>query len=208
MLAELIEVKIDLANHNGDTALHVACAGHLTPAVMTLLTFSASVECKNKIGQTPAFTACMAGDEQILRLLLYCEADVKQNLMDDYDKDGNSLLMVAVQSINCTKQLVEFLLSLKSNLRTSNCQGNNVLHLFQSKCNPEIIDLIIDQDQSLLLKNNCNKEQPLHIAAKHGNKDSAFVFIERFVIFTDIRKLYFSSLFTEEPVWKQGTTMT
>ena len=189
MLAELIEVKMDLANHNGDTALHMACAGHLTPAAITLLAFSASLDCKNKIGYTPAFTACMAGDEQILRLLLYNGTDMKQDLINDHDKDGNSLLMVAVQSTNCTKQLVEFLLSLKLNLCTSNCQGNNVLHLFQSKCNPEIIDLIIDQDQSILHKNNCNKEQPLHIAAKHGNKDSAFVFIERFVIFTDIRKL-------------------
>ena len=180
MLTELIDVKINLANYSGDTALHMACAGHMIPAVITLLAFGADTNSKNKNGHTPAFTACMVGDEQILRLLLCCGTDLKQTLINDHDKDGNSLLMVAVQSTDCTIELVQFLLSLKSNLHTSNSQGNNVLHLFQSKCNPEIINLIIDQDQSLLHKNNCNKEQPLHIAAKHGNKDSAFIFTERF----------------------------
>lgn len=43
----------------------------------------------------------------------------------------------------------------------------------------EIIDLMIDQNQSLLHMNNCNKETPPHIAAKLGKKDSAFIFIER-----------------------------
>lgn len=189
-----MEIKINLANHNGDTALHVACASHLTPAVITLLAFGASVNCRNKIGHTPVFTACMVGDEQVLKLLLHCGPNVKKNVLNDHDKNGNSLLMVAVQSTDCTKELVEFLLSLKSDLHTCNHQGNNVLHLFSSKCNPEIIDLIIDQEQSLLHKNNCNKEQPLHIAAKHGNKDIAFIFIERLIKHHVIRRFFINIL--------------
>lgn len=179
MLVRVEEIKINLANCNGETALHVACAGHMTPIVTTLLSFGADVRCKNKIGHTPVFKACMFGDEEVLKLLLDDKPHLKQNLINDRDKDGNSPLMVAIQSTDCTKELVEFLLSLKSDLHVCNYQGNNVLHLFPSKCNLEIIELIIDQNHSLLHKNNCNKEQPLHIAAKHGNKDSVFLLIER-----------------------------
>lgn len=179
VLAEVKKVKIDLANHNGDTALHIACADHLKLAVTTLLTCGASVQCKNKIGHTPVFTACMFGDEQMLHLLLCHVPDLIENLVNDLDKDGNSPLMVAAQSMHCTKEVVELLLSLKSNLHVYNNQGNNVLHLSVSQCNKEIVELITDQDQSLLHKNNCRKEQPLHIAAKNGNKDNVFLLIER-----------------------------
>ena len=181
MLAEIKEVKIDLANHNGDTALHIACANHFKPAVTTLLAYGASVECKNKIGHTPVFTACMFGNEQILHLLLCHVPNLTENLVNDLDKDGNSPLMVAAHSIHCTKEVIELLLSIKSNLHVCNNQGNNVLHLSASQRNSEIIELIIDQDQSLLHVNNCHKEQPLHIAAKDGNKDNVFILIERYI---------------------------
>ena len=179
VLVQVEEVEINLANFNGETALHVACADHMIPIVTTLLSFGADVSCKNKIGHTPVFKACMSGDEEMLKLLLDDKPHLKQNLINDRDKDGNSPLMVAIQSDDCTKELVEFLLSLKSDLHVCNYQGNNTLHLVPSKCNLEIIELIIDQNHSLLHKNNCNKEQPLHIVAKHGNKDSVFLFIER-----------------------------
>lgn len=179
MLAELKETEIDLANHDGETALHVACAAHSKQAVSTLLAYGASVDYKNKIGHTPVFTACMVGDEQILKLLLSHNPHLIQTLINDHDKVDNSPLMVAVQSPHCTKELIELLLLLRSNLYTCNHQGNSALHLFPSKCDPEIIELILDKDQSLLHINNCNKEQPLHIAAKHGNKDIVFLLIER-----------------------------
>ena len=179
MLVQVKEVEINLTNYNGETALHVACTSHMAPIVTTLLAYGANINCKDKVGHTPVFKACMFGDEQVLKLLLGHNPHLKQNLINDHDKDGNSPLMVTIQSTDCTKELVEYLLSLKSDLHVCNYQGNNVLHLFPSKCNLEIIELILDRDQSLLHKNNCNKEQPLHISAKHGNKDSVFLLIER-----------------------------
>lgn len=176
MLTNVAKIDVDLANYNGDTALHIACASHMRSAVIILLALGASVECRNKTGHTPVFTACMFGDIQILQLLLY---NSKHNFINDHDKDGNSPLMAAIQSSDCTKELVEFLLSLNPDLQMCNHQGNNVLHLFSSECDSEILELIINQDQSLLHKNNCNKEQPLHVAAKHGNKDSVFILIEK-----------------------------
>ena len=180
MLVQVKQVEIDLANYDGETALHVACTGHLAPAVITLLSYGARVNCKNKFGYTPVFTACMVGDEEVLKLLLDHAPHLKQSLINDHDKDGSSPLMVAIQSKDCTIELVKFLLSLESDLNRSNYQGNNVLHLFPSKCDPEIIELILDHNQSLLNKSNCNKEQPLHIAARHDDVNIAFLLIEKF----------------------------
>ena len=180
MLVQVKQVEIDLANYDGETALHVACTGHLAPAVTTLLSYGARVNCKNKFGYTPVFTACMVGDEKVLKLLLDHAPHLKQSLINDHDKDGSSPLMVAIQSKDCTIELVKFLLSLESDLNRSNYQGNNVLHLFPSKCDPEIIELILDHNQSLLNKSNCNKEQPLHIAARHDDVNITFLLIEKF----------------------------
>ena len=179
MLAERNQTNIHLTNQDGDTALHVACAKHLKQAIPILLACNASVILKNRSGHTPIFTACKYGDSEILRLLLSHEHYHIKKLINDCDGDGNSPLMVAVQSTYCSKEVVELLLLLKSNLHARNNQGNNLLHLFTAHTDPEIGNLIIDQDQSLLHGKNRSRDQPLHIVAAIGHKDLAFLFIER-----------------------------
>jgi len=179
MLAERNQTDIHITNQNGDTALHVACTQHLKEAIPILLACNASIVLKNSSGHTPIFTACKHGDSQILKLLLSHDHSHTKKLINDCDEDGNSPLMVAVQSTHCSKEVVELLLMLKSNLHVRNGQGNNVLHLFTPHTDPEIGNLIIDQDQSLLHGKNCSRNQPLHVAAANGHKDLAFLFIER-----------------------------
>ena len=179
MLAERNQTNIHLTNQNGDTALHVACAQHLKEAIPILLACNASVLQKNNSGHTPIFIACKYGDSQILWLLLSHEHCHIKKLINDCDEDGNSPLMVAVQSTYCSKEVVELLLMLKSNLHIRNSQGNNLLHLFTPHTDPEVGILIIDRDQSLLHDKNCSRDQPLHVAAANGLKDLAFLFIER-----------------------------
>jgi len=179
MLAERKQTNIHVTNQNGDTALHTACVQDLKQAVSVLLACDAVVTLKNNMGYTPVFTACMYGDVEILKLLLRHEQYIVKRLINDCDEDGNSPLMVAVQSTHCSKQVVELLLLLKSNLHIRNTQGNNLLHLFTPQTDPEIGNLIIDQDQSLLHSKNRSRDQPLHIAAANGHKDLVFLFVER-----------------------------
>ena len=64
--------KVDLQDHNGDTALHYAARGskNMSANFCTLLTAGASFLCKNSQGLTPLLEASKKGNIEIVECLI------------------------------------------------------------------------------------------------------------------------------------------
>jgi len=175
-------LKVDIANLNGDTALHVAAARDSIEITSILLENGASIYAKNKIGRNPIHVACACGNTNLLRVLLEKHSIEITRIVRERDLEGNTPLLLAKTAPVNAHVLVEYLLSLNADIRASDHQGNKILHLNGEIDDLDLCEVIIAKCPQLLHSVNYEQETPLHIAAKLGYKYSVQLFLEKFVV--------------------------
>ena len=121
VVAVLIQfgARVDVANADGDTPLHLACSeGRVGAARVLLDNGSANVDTKNSDGRTALHAAAEKGFDEIVALLLAWKADVNSR-----DSEQRTPLYLAR-----SHKEVDILLANNADPNIATCQGRTLLH--------------------------------------------------------------------------------
>ena len=172
-------IDVNAKNLTGTTALHYAAAIDNKEITAILLQMKADIFVSNKSGKTPVHTACKYGSEKVLQLITEVkQSDIRQ-IVRDVDDGGSTPLMIAKSAVNYSTHNIELLIDCGSNINAFNHNHDRILHFYSSIDDKDTNENLLLKDQTLLLHKNYNLETALHIAAKHGHKDSCFLYAER-----------------------------
>ena len=175
------DIKVNVKNATGTTALHYAAAIDNKEITAILLQMKADIFVGNKSGKTPVHTACKYGSEKVLKLITEVKKSDIRQIVRDTDDGGNTPLMVAKSAVNYSAHNIDLLISCGSNINAFNHNHDRILHFYSNIDDKDTNENLLLKEQTLLLYKNYNRETALHIAAKHGHKDTCFLYAERYV---------------------------
>ncbi|KAK4883551.1 hypothetical protein RN001_006870 [Aquatica leii] len=196
ILDTLEDVRVDVVDIEGQTALfHAAMGGHLG-VVKRLVEAGALIDRRNKESRTALHAASERGHVDVAEFLLTHEGD-----MEARDSQGNTPLHIAAQHqqtklvqllldhgadpdaenakgfsslhIACSlgsRGILESLLQHGALLNTQNKMGNTPLHLACQANVVDIVELLISKGADLNALNS-RLQSPIHIAAELGHVD-------------------------------------
>ena len=171
--------KVNAKNAVGTTALHYAAAFDNAEIATILLQSKADIFIANKAGMTPVHIACKYGSRKVLKLIIDTHRQHVRKIIRDTDLQGNTPLLLAKSAVNFSSHNIDVLISCGSNLLAFNYDHNRVLHCYSNVDDKEINENILHKEPSLLQHTNYDRETALHIAAKHGHKDTCFLYAEK-----------------------------
>ena len=137
----LHHADVNAKNEKSCTALmEASCKGHREIAI-ELISHNAGVDLKDLHGTTPLMAASTKGHYKIVEELINNNADV--NCQDN--KGNRALHLVLMENINdATINIVELLLSDRTNLEKRNKKKKTAIQLSQESKKQDIIDMIKD----------------------------------------------------------------
>ncbi|MEE4247473.1 MAG: ankyrin repeat domain-containing protein [Kangiellaceae bacterium] len=132
------QVPINSRDNGGNTPLMIACyQGHLSAVEFFLNADASWANEKNQDDSTPALLAAMKGRHEVVRML-----GERGCSMDEADKDGNTALMLAIESASV--ETVRILLELnKSDLSAVNGEGCGVVTLAEESEDRDMQELLV-----------------------------------------------------------------
>eukprot|EP00033_Pygsuia_biforma_P002097 GCRY01002328.1.p1 GENE.GCRY01002328.1~~GCRY01002328.1.p1 ORF type:complete len:316 (-),score=62.51 GCRY01002328.1:94-1041(-) len=131
-----MENMIDMKMHDGNTAIHLACASGHPSALATLISIGADPALKNNAGETPLHLAAMNGSEKSVQILL--QEPHALNAIDEKEKFGQTALHYATKRNHLS--IMKTLIELYCDLMERDENGYSALHFAQSK---EAVDLLL-----------------------------------------------------------------
>ena len=137
----LHHADVNAKNEKSCTALmEASCKGHREIAI-ELISHNAGVDLKDLYGTTPLMAASTKGHYKIVEELINDNADV--NCQDN--KGNRALHLVLMENINdATINIVELLLSDRTNLEKRNKKKKTAIQLSQESKKQDIIDMVKD----------------------------------------------------------------
>ncbi len=150
--------NINNADLNGNTPLHIAVNQSNTDLIKLLLESDASVEAKNKKGNTPLHLAKKAA---IANLLIQQGASTNSK-----NNEGKIPLFIALEG---NDPLLIKALAQGVDLAIANQAGNSLLHQAIRHNKNDFAKMILQKNPSLIDQINQQKETPLALAAKLEN---------------------------------------
>ena len=137
----LHHADVNAKNEKSCTALmEASCKGHREIAI-ELISHNAGVDLKDLYGTTPLMAASTKGHYKIVEELINNNADV--NCQDN--KGNRALHLVLMENINdATINIVELLLSDRTNLEKRNKKKKTAIQLSQESKKQDIIDMVKD----------------------------------------------------------------
>ena len=171
--------EVDKTNAVGTTALHYAAAFDNAEVVTILLQLKADIFITNKTGMTPVHIACKYGSRKVLKLIMDTHRQHVRKICRETDLQGNTPLLLAKSAVNYSPHSIDLLISCGCNLLAFNYDHNRVLHFYSNVDDREINENILHKEPSLLEHRNYDRETALHVAAKHGHKDTCFLYAEK-----------------------------
>jgi|GEM_PF-5543501 ankyrin repeat protein len=131
------EAKIDLANNEGNTALHEAVIGNNLLLLQFLTEQNANTTIQNYKKKTALDQAIINEKWEAVKILLKVEKD-----LDRLDSYGSTMLHSAI--MNEKLELIKLLLDAGANKETKNKWGKTCLELAESQGNPKILEYFQD----------------------------------------------------------------
>ena len=174
-----INIDVNAANAAGTTALHYAAAFDNKEIATILLQLKADVFIEDRTGKTAVHIACKYGSRKVLQLIMDTNRSHIQKIVRATDMEGNTPLMLAKCAFNYSPHNVNLLIACGSNLLAFNHKHDRVLHFYSNADDLEINENILHKEPSLLQDTNYNCETALHVAARHGHKDTCFLYAEK-----------------------------
>ena len=179
LLINVEQIDIEKSNLKGDTPLIVAASHDNKEIISTLLVRNADIYVKNKLGCNAVHVACISGNKEILQIILKEHAREMTRIQKERGLQRKTPLLLA-KTASCNGSiLVTYLVSMKADMRATDCHGNTLLHLYNQDDDVDLSEMIIGNCPQLLQHTNHNKETPLHIVTKLGYKNSAELFMKR-----------------------------
>ena len=172
-------IDVNAANAAGTTALHYAAAFDNKEIAAILLQLKADISIEDRTGKTAVHIASKYGSRKVLQLITDTKRRHIQKIVRATDMEGNTPLMLAKCAFNYSPHNVNLLIACGSNLLAFNHKHNRVLHFYSNADDMEINENILHKEPSLLQHTNYNRETALHVAAKHGHKDTCFIYAEK-----------------------------
>ncbi|MBS0606227.1 MAG: ankyrin repeat domain-containing protein [Verrucomicrobia bacterium] len=177
-----IPFDINVKNHIGYTALHVACWKNNSKLARLLIDAGASIEAKNNnTNQTPLD---VASTPEIRELLENARTALQSSLLPQPSQQEiiqfNHNWLAALSEQNCNK-----LLSLLQQARQNNIPCNlnvkyiaglSALHMACLHGHSQLVKLLIESKADLNVTDNL-KDTPLHAACMHGHLEAAKLLI-------------------------------
>ena len=146
-------------NHEGDSPLHLAASNrHFT-------TFSVLSKCE-------AFRERYQGNNDFLdlKVCIILLHHVKYSFIHTQDKDGNTLLHLAIDVGN--SQLIRWCLDFGFKVHACNNFGTNCLHIAAKRGGYDIAQTILhrgrEYEENIVNSRNCDHSTPLYMAAVFG----------------------------------------
>ena len=163
--------RVDHANKDGDTSLHMASLKGHARVVRILVKKNADPNVENYLGATPLHNACWRGHVDVADVL------IRNGALDQGDNDGNPPLYCACSRghIDLARYLLEDCAARRD---VKNNYGNTPLHIASWQGHPEVARLLIKNDAKL---NSVNEygETPIFMACWDGHVDVVSLLIDK-----------------------------
>ncbi|XP_060585014.1 transient receptor potential cation channel subfamily A member 1 homolog isoform X3 [Ruditapes philippinarum] len=157
------------------TPLHTACCQCESDIARQLILAGADIRCVDDEQSTPLHETATVGDTKILRVILESCKKGEQwdksklaEVLSDKDEDGNTPLMLAVESGRY--KFAVNLINKGAAINTTNKWHMTPLHLAAIKGDIRIVKLLIEQGAKINALNH-EHQSPLHKAALFNNED-------------------------------------
>ncbi|XP_058111119.1 uncharacterized protein LOC131254130 [Magnolia sinica] len=128
--------------------------------------------CQNSRMTSPLISACQAGDEAVVKLLLKTNLDV-----NDTDWDGNSALHWCLKMSSCSQEsrlrIVWLLVSHGARVYHKNMLGLTPLHVAAANGNSQALQIFLLRDPASVDMVSETKETPLFLAVKNESMECA-----------------------------------
>ncbi|XP_052810784.1 transient receptor potential cation channel subfamily A member 1 homolog isoform X1 [Mya arenaria] len=150
------------------TALHTAVCQSNHDIVRQLLAAGADVRSRDNEMSTALHEAATLGDTKIGKLIFEsCQTpEAKSELLDDRDEDGNTSLMLAVQSGKYN--FVSFMIKRGAPINVQNKMLVTPLHLAAIKGDLRIVELLVERGAQVGVLTH-DQQTPLHKACLYNN---------------------------------------
>lgn len=129
-------------------------------AVEFLLDHGASVDLRDKLGNTALLSAAIGGYRQIIQVLIDRGADVNAQ-----NNNGDTALMMA--SKNGHVEVVQQLLDAHADINARNNKGNTALYLASQSGHLWVVLILLNHYADVNAQNN-NGDTALHVASREG----------------------------------------
>ncbi|XP_048239677.1 uncharacterized protein LOC124137298 [Haliotis rufescens] len=154
------QADLSVVDNNGDSLLHLACAGGNNSIVSQLVSPS-NINTGGQHGLTPIMRAAVKGHQRVFDLLVSKQADLSLVV-----NNGESVLHLACEGGN--NSIVSQLVS-PSNINTRRQNGLTPIMIAAVKGHQSVFDLLVSKQADLSLVDN-DGDSVLHLACEGGNK--------------------------------------
>jgi len=159
-------VLLDEQDEEGNTPLHVACLNGNIEVIELLVHLKAHLNIKNHDGFTPLHVATINNQSKAMTLLLKAGANKVAQ-----DMSGNTPIHAAI-SIRSFKAL-RCLVKSGADVNIQNHDGNSALHLGCDNGSMQLVQYILNAEQSIELNPNNVGDTAKDIAIRHGYREIA-----------------------------------
>ncbi|XP_063903830.1 uncharacterized protein LOC135123264 [Zophobas morio] len=155
-------VKINGADNEGWTPLHLASVNGHKKVVEYLVTVGAEINRATNDGWTPLLIASANGHEKVVEYLTTANADINR-----VDPDGLTPLYVASQ--NGHEKVVEYLATVGAEINRANKNGATPLYIASQNGHEKVVEYLTKVGAKI---NSADHEgwTPLHIASQNGHE--------------------------------------
>ncbi|KAF4517990.1 hypothetical protein B566_EDAN008826, partial [Ephemera danica] len=179
---------LNMQNYIGITPLHLASAVGNIEAVEFLLNQDCSVETRSNTGNTAFHFAAERNHIKILEILL----TRNESLLNSQNNDGQTSLHVACWEGKI--EAAEFLVRHDCSVTERDGCGNTVFHYASYKDQIQILDLLLQQHNSLLNIKDKDGNTTLHVACLFGKINVVLYLLSKDCSVTDCNNSGFSAL--------------
>ncbi|XP_048248341.1 serine/threonine-protein phosphatase 6 regulatory ankyrin repeat subunit B-like isoform X2 [Haliotis rufescens] len=154
------QADLTLVDKDGNSVLHLACAGG-NKAIVQHLVSPSNINTRGHHGRTPVMMSALKGHQSVFDLLVSKQADLTL-----VDNDGDNILHHACEGGN--KAIVQHLVS-PSNINIRGHHGRTPVMMSALKGDQSVFDLLVSKQADLTLVDK-HGNHALHIACEGGNK--------------------------------------
>jgi ankyrin repeat protein len=164
-LIEEAKAKIDIQNHNDETALHIATKQNLSHVVKSLITQGAILDREGTFSGTPLHIAVEKNLPDIINLIIYAGVNINHS-------NPFTATPLHIAASNQNIDLVKLLIQHGADARAIDIVGTSVLHIAAEKGHIDIVNFLIENGANTNATNT-QGNRPLHEAAYARNTTSA-----------------------------------